>query len=143
MLKFVMMTMKAILAICVSALVSASFTSAEIVEEETWYSAAGKVVKTVKRTLTGADVRRAQSPAWEPAWVIRERGRSSRGNLTFGPVHRYFRRGCQPSRSYPYGVGFFPRGYHGGPGWHLQTEIRGRSWELSYGRPQLNLFFVR
>lgn len=137
------MTMKANLAICVSALVSASFAAAEIVEEETWYSAAGKVVKTVKRTLTGAAARRVQSPAWEPAWVIRERGRSSRGRFTSGPVHRYLRRGCQFPRSYPYGIGYFPRVYRGGPGGHLQTGNRGRYWDMGYCRPQLNPFIVR
>ena len=138
-----MMTMKANLAICVSALVSASFAAAEIVEEETWYSAAGKIVKTVKRTLTGAEVRRTQSPAWEPAWVIRERGRSSRGNFTPRPVHRYFRRSCQSPRSYPYGLGVFPRVYRGGPGWYLQTGNRGRYRALGDCPPQLNLFIGR
>jgi len=138
-----MMTMKANLAICVSALVSVSFAAAEIVEEETWYSAAGKIVKTVKRTLTGAEVRRTQSPAWEPAWVIRERGRSSRGKVTSRPVHRYFRRSCQSPRSYPYGLGFFPRVYRGGPGWYLQTGNGGRYRALSDCRPQLNLSIGR
>ena len=137
------MTMKANLAICVSALVSASFAAAEIVEEETWYSAAGKVVKTVKRTLTGAAARRVQSPAWEPAWVIRERGRSSRGRLSSGPVYRYLRRGCQFPRSYPYGIGYFPRVSRGGPGGYLRTGNGGRCRDMGYSRPPLNLVIVR
>ena len=41
----------------------------EVVEEETWYGADGKVVKKVKRTLTGSDADKTAD--WEPAWVLR------------------------------------------------------------------------
>ena len=36
----------------------ATLVHGEVVQEETWYNADGKVVKTVKRTMTGADARK-------------------------------------------------------------------------------------
>lgn len=70
------MSMKTCLAIVMTILPLSLVGRAEVVEEETWYNADGKVVKTVKRVLTGADANRSSD--WEPAWVIRERNRDSR-----------------------------------------------------------------
>ena len=52
--------------VVLAALIVAPGALGEVVEEETWYNAEGVVVKTVKRTLTGADAQR--SADWEPAW---------------------------------------------------------------------------
>ncbi len=134
------MTMKANLAIWISALVAASFATADIVEEETWYSAEGKVVKTVKRTLTGKEARGIQSPVWEPAWVIRERERRSRGYLSARPAFRYFHRGYQSSSSYPRAFRYFLPGCPDG----LVGDFRGGSyWGWGYCRPGLNLIITR
>jgi len=137
------MTMKANLAIWISALVSASFATADIVEEETWYSAEGKVVKTVKRTLTGTEARNFQSPVWEPAWVIRERERRSRGYLAVRPAFGYFRRGYQSPGSYPRAMRYFLPGYPGGLVGDFRGGRGGRSWGWGPCRPGLSLIITR
>ena len=71
----------------------------DIVEEETWYNASGQVVKTVKRTFTGADAVRSSS--WEPAWIAREREQARR--LRGGSTR--FWSGSSGFRSYSYGWG--------------------------------------
>ena len=43
-------------------LAAVTMATGEVVEEEAWYNADGKVVKTVKRTLTGADARKGTVP---------------------------------------------------------------------------------
>ena len=126
--------------------------SGEVVEEETWYNADGQVVKTVKRTLTGADARKDTS--WEPAWVVRERQRSSRpGRYSSGNSWRsgygygsswgtgYYARSagyCSPRyRSSGYRRGYagrrwsgitgFYRGGSGGSSWGVVIRSRGLS----------------
>ncbi|MFP6859726.1 MAG: hypothetical protein VCA73_20815 [Roseibacillus sp.] len=105
--------MKASLAVCSAALALAPIASAEVVEEETWYSAEGKVVKTVKRTLTGAE---AQSkPDWEPAWIQRERQRGTRNYVTYSSLRRYWRGNSSYGSSYyPYSSRYYyPRSSFG------------------------------
>ncbi len=82
----------------------AAVAGAEVVEEETWYDAQGKVVKTVKCTLTGADARK--TPDWEPAWVLRERQRGASR-----PV-RYYSSRRRGYGGYGYGA-YWGTGYSG------------------------------
>lgn len=122
--------MRARLAIVVSALALVVPAQAEIVEEETWYNAKGKVVKTVKRTLTGADARR--EPDWEPAWVRRESARDPRragrhswhrrsyGGYAYGGSSLFTHGGARyysPRRSVCRGFGGFVRAGGGGARW--------------------------
>lgn len=67
-------------------LAAVTMATGEVVEEEAWYNADGKVVKTVKRTLTGADARKGSD--WEPAWVLRERRKSS-GSVRYSSSRRH------------------------------------------------------
>jgi hypothetical protein len=60
---------------------------AEVVEEETWYNAEGKVVKTVKRVPGDPGAR--SEPAWEPAWVRRERARDGRTRVRYSSPPGY------------------------------------------------------
>ena len=124
----------------------AASAGAEVVEEETWYNADGKVVKTVKRTLTGADA--DQTADWEPAWVIREKQRGS------GSVRRY-----SSSRRYGYGYGYRPYwgGYYSCAPRYSYCGSRSRSgftgyyrggsggsrWGVSYRSPGLSIRYCR
>ena len=69
----------------------------EVVEEETWYGADGEVVKTVKRTYSGADHPVAR-PTWEPSWVVRDREQAKRRSSSSSRYRSYGR----SSRSYGY-----------------------------------------
>lgn len=116
----------------------AAFAAGEIVEEETWYGADGKVVKTVKRTLTGTDARSA--PDWEPQWVIREKQRGTRNVRRYSSDNRrgygywpYWgarycssgsRRSCYRNRGRSYFTGLH-RG--GGSGWGVGYQSSGLS----------------
>lgn len=139
--------MKANLAICVAALVFAPLANAEVVEEETWYSAEGKVVKTVKRTLTGTDAHTQQAPDWQPAWVTRERIRDERIYTNYNPLR--YRGGSYGARNYyPYGGRsyYFPRSYsRGGSGvrGYFRTGSGGTRWGVGYRRPGFRVFFTR
>lgn len=119
----------------------------EVVEEETWYNADGKVVKTVKRTLTGADADR--TPDWEPQWVVREKQRGS------GSVRRY----SSSSRRHGFGYGYQPYwgGYYYASPRYSCSGSRGRSgftgyyrggssssrWGVRYRSPGLSIRYCR
>ncbi len=139
--------MKANLAISVAALVFASLANAEIVEEETWYSAEGKVVKTVKRTLTGVDAQKSQAPDWEPAWVARERIRDGRIYGNYSSPLRYRRGSDRAGYYYPYSARYYvPRSYSyswSGVRGRFRTGSGGTHWGVGYRRPGLNLFITR
>ena len=102
-----------------------SLASGEVVEEETWYNAEGQVVKTVKRTLTGADARKDTS--WEPAWVVRERQRSSRQG-------RYYSGNSWRSGSgYGYGYGSsWGTGYYGRSVGYCSPRYRSSGYRAGY-----------
>lgn len=108
--------MKLSFILCAYALASV----AGIAEEEVWYNAGGEVIKMVQRTPVETGGRKNQAPAWEPAWVIRERERSKKSYHAFGPDpiwlgHRYdrARRYVWSPRvylwNYPCGLGSSPR----------------------------------
>jgi hypothetical protein len=108
---------------------------ADVVEEETWYDASGTVVKTVKRTYTGADAVRGAD--WEPSWVAREReqARKLRGGST-----RY--RSSSPSRyGYSWGSSWFPISYSHARSYACRVpyrrgfhfSYRGGHWSAGYG----------
>lgn len=129
-----------------SALVAVLFAGgmlhAEVVEEETWYSASGEVVKKVTRTYTGADADR--SPDWEPAWVVRERQAAAARTFRFSssrtrwggsrchtPFYLYpssWYGGCGHHAA-PYRSGFsgFYRSGGGGSKWGVSFRTRGLS----------------
>ncbi|NNC87715.1 MAG: hypothetical protein HKN82_04555 [Akkermansiaceae bacterium] len=122
------------------------FAAADVVEEETWYNAGGEVVKTVKRTFTGADADR--TPDWEPAWVIRERQRQ-----VSSPVRRYYSARRSYWGSYGRRCGFFPVsstcgsgcGYlrHGGYRGYYGRFCGGSSWGLGYRSSGLTIRYCR
>ena len=137
------MDMRPLLVISLVLLGVGSPARAGIVEEETWYSPEGKVLKTVKRTLTRADARRESD--WEPAWIVRESTRSYAGAALRGT--RGWSRGW--SRSYyaggwGYGIGFrvghYPRYRH-----HYAVPYRyagryrsgGAGWRVGYRSSRL------
>lgn len=78
----------------------------EVIEEETWYNASGEVVKTVKRTYTGADANRGWD--WEPSWIAREE-RQARALAGNSPRYRGDR--VWGGRAFGWGGGFFPVSY--------------------------------
>jgi hypothetical protein len=115
--------------------------AAEVVEEETWYDASGKVVKKVKRTLTGADAN--PTPDWDPQWVSRERrspsrviryssGRSGYGTRYYSPLWygtTYYRgHHYTPRRS---GFSGFYHG-HGSGGSHWGVNYSGAGVSVRY-----------
>ncbi len=137
--------MKAYLAILISAFVLVPLAGAEVVEEETWYSADGKVVKKVKRTLTGADAK--SEPDWEPAWVIRERARGMQSSrVTYSSARRYFRGSSYGSGlSYRCGTSYYYPGRYGRSGFtgFLRTGSGKTRWGLGYRSRGLNALFTR
>ena len=136
--------MKASLALCVAAFALTPLVQADVVEEETWYSADGKVVKKVKRTLSGADLPKESS--WEPAWVVRERDRGVR-KVSYSPPRRYWRGSSYGSGCYsPYLSGYYyPRNYYGRSGFtgYLRTGRGTTRWGLGYRTSGLSLLFTR
>jgi len=138
------MDMKANLATCIAVLVSALAVTAEAVEEETWYSAEGKVVKTVKTLLPDGAAQKVSAVDWEPAWVLRERERESMRTQVHGPARRFWRARTHGWAVCPsYRVYLSPRGYVGA----LRSSLsQGYAWPRSqvfYGRPGLILRIVR
>lgn len=130
-------------------LAAASLLSAEIIEEETWYNAEGQVIKTVKRTLTGADARREAD--WEPAWVLRERDRDSRvGGRSYYAPRRYYGSsgyyyaGYSPRR-YSYGLrycgyrSYYGRRSYGG----VRAVYSNGRFAASYRAPGFSLYYRR
>ena len=109
----------------------AGLLAAEVVEEETWYNASGKVVKKVKRTLTGADANR--TPDWEPLWVLRERQSPSRVIRYSSSRSRYGTRYYNPRW---YGTASY-RGHHYTPrrsgfsGFYHNHGSGGSHWGIS------------
>ena len=138
------MDMKANLATCIAALVSVSAVTAEVVEEETWYSAEGKVVKTVKTLLPDGAPQKGSAGDWEPAWVLRERARESRRTQVHGPARRFWRARTHGWAVYPsYRVYLSPGGYVG----DLRSSLsQGYAWprrQVFHGRPGLILRIAR
>lgn len=137
--------MKASLAVYVAALALAPLVGADVVEEETWYSAEGKVVKKVKRTLTGSDA--SSKPDWEPAWVNRERARGSQSNVSYYSPRRYgYRSGYGTTYYTPYASRYYyPRSSYGGSGFRGYLRVgKGKpSWGVGFRRSGLNVFLTR
>jgi hypothetical protein len=140
--------MKASLVVCVAGLALAPLVGAEVVEEETWYSAEGKVVKTVKRTLTGAHA--VSKTDWEPAWIERERVRDSQTRVSYSSPQRYRSRsyGSSYYSSYYSSYGtryYYPRSSYRRSGFSgfLRLGSGKPHWGVGYRRPGLNALFTR
>ena len=138
--------MRTRLAICMTVFALVPLAGAEIVEEETWYNADGKVVKKVQRTMNGADAK--SEPDWDPAWVIRERERGRRGAVPYRSIRRF---GRDYGRTY--GSGYFhpfaSRYYH--PRSYVRSGFtgflwagRGKTrWGVGYRSSGVNILFTR
>jgi hypothetical protein len=140
--------MKASLVVCVAALALAPLVGAEVVEVETWYSAEGKVVKTVKRTLTGAHA--VSKTDWEPAWIERERVRDSQTRVSYSSPQRYRSRsyGSSYYSSYYSSYGtryYYPRSSYRRSGFSGFLRLGSGKPHLGVGyrRPGLNALFTR
>ena len=139
--------MRPSLAVILAALALTPLARAEVVEEETWYSADGKVVKTVKRTLSGADARRGSD--WEPAWVRRERERDAGvRRVSYRSPRRYYRSSSYRSGCYfhPFASRYYyPRSYHTRSGFtgYLRTGSGKTRWGIGYRAPGLSVRLTR
>ena len=133
--------MKANLAVWISALLATSLAGADLVGEETWYSAEGEVVKKVKRTEVEVEARHFQSPGWEPAWVIRERERGLRRYPAGRSAFRYFHGTFRSSTSDPGAIRYFLPGYRIGSRGVFPGGISGRY--RGYCRPVLGFIMTR
>lgn len=138
--------MKAFLALCIVGIAFGSVANADVVEEETWYNAKGEIVKTVKRTLTGAEAR--DEPDWEPAWIRRERARRA-GRVSYVTPRRYWRTSCYPrtwTAFYPFTPRYYyPRTYFRGTGLrgYLRIGAGKTRWGLGYRAGGLKVRITR
>lgn len=117
----------------------------EVVEEESWYNAAGQVVKTVKRTLTGADAR--PSEEWEPQWVVRERQRGTRTVRYSSGYSRGYRYGSYWGSGYYYSSPgrscYRPRPRSSGFTGYYRGGSGGSRWGASYRSPGVSIRYRR
>jgi hypothetical protein len=149
--------MNARLVLILAALATGSFAGAEVVEEETWYSAEGNVVKTVTRTLTGPDAR--ATPDWEPLWVLRERARAASQPVRYAsPLRGYdgyygggywsgvslVGRHCSPAAGYNRGYRYYGSRSHGGA-FRAGLRVGGghAGWSAGYRGGGLSVLFTR
>ncbi|NIP97772.1 MAG: hypothetical protein GWO24_31810 [Akkermansiaceae bacterium] len=144
--------MKSCLSILGVIVVLLPLARADIIEEETWYNAEGKVVKKVKRTLTGAEAAARSEPDWEPAWVIRERERDARARVPYRQARRYHRtRGGGYGWGYGYGYYYprisryyYPRSYvRGGFTGYIRTGGGKTRWGVGYRSRGVNVLLTR